>query len=249
MRQDFRDSIWQQIYHSDLRSRTNYRYSDLGFYLLSQLIEKQSQLPLNEFASRTFYQPLGLESMSFLPLEQHKAHHIVPSERDTYFRKRVIKGYVHDMGAAMLGGVSGHAGLFSNARDLAVLMEMLLQDGRYGGKQFLQAETIQMFTQRHPASTRRGIGFDMLELNEDNSPNFAVNASPRTFGHLGFTGTAVWSDPEHHITFVFLSNRTYPKMQNNKLYKMDIRPRVQSIIYRALEAGSDMEIIATRKAE
>lgn len=234
LREDFRDSIWQQIYDSDLRRTDGYRYSDLGFYLLSQVVERSSGLPINEFAKRHFYQPLGLRSTDYLPLETLTSHRIVPSEKDNYFRKTEIRGYVHDMGAAMLGGVSGHAGLFSNARELAILMEMLLREGNYGGQQLLDARTVRRFTRRHPKSTRRGIGFDMLELDESRPPNLAVEASRETFGHLGFTGTAVWSDPAHHLTFIFLSNRTYPSMKNNKLYELNTRPRVQSVVYRAM---------------
>jgi len=235
LRRDFQDSIWQQVYHSDLRRRTNYRYSDLGFYMLAQLVERRSGTSIDRFAEESFYKPMGLEHTSYRPLERFDLDQIPPTEEDNYFRGRRVQGYVHDMGAAMLDGVSGHAGLFSNARDLASLMQMLLQGGHYGGQQYLEPETIRQFTQRHPRSTRRGIGFDMLELDDDHSPNLATEASENTFGHLGFTGTAVWADPDEDIVYVFLSNRTYPSMNNNKLHKMDIRPRVQSLIYRALE--------------
>jgi CubicO group peptidase (beta-lactamase class C family) len=235
LRKDFQDSIWQQIYHSDLRRRTNYRYSDLGFYMLAQLVERRAGTSIDRFADQHFYQPMGLQHTTYRPLERFTADRIPPTEEDNYFRGRRVQGYVHDMGAAMLDGVSGHAGLFSNARELATLMQMLLQGGYYGGRQYLEPETIRQFTQRHPRSTRRGIGFDMLELDKDHSPNLAPEASENTFGHLGFTGTAVWADPDHDLVYVFLSNRTYPSMNNNKLYKMDIRPRVQSLIYRAME--------------
>lgn len=235
LRKDFQDSIWQQIYHSDLRRRTNYRYSDLGFYMLAQLVERRAGTSIDRFADQHFYQPMGLGHTSYRPLERFSADRIPPTEEDNYFRGRRVQGYVHDMGAAMLDGVSGHAGLFSNARELATLMQMLLQGGYYGGRQYLEPETIRQFTQRHPRSTRRGIGFDMLELDKDHSPNLAPEASENTFGHLGFTGTAVWADPDHDLVYVFLSNRTYPSMNNNKLHKMDIRPRVQSLIYRAME--------------
>jgi CubicO group peptidase (beta-lactamase class C family) len=238
LRHDYRDSIWQQIYHSDLRSSTDYRYSDLGFYLMAQLVERQSGLGLDEYMDRHFYQPMGLQNTSYLPLQKFEKDRIVPTERDNYFRKRTVHGYVHDMGAAMLGGVSGHAGLFSSARDLATLMQMLLQGGQYGGQQYLQPETITAFTMRHPRSTRRGIGFDLLDLNPNHTPNLATEASSNTFGHLGFTGTAVWVDPDQDLIYVFLSNRTYPNMNNNKLHKLNFRPRVQSVIYQALENKS-----------
>ena len=238
LRRDFRDSIWQQVYHSDLRSRTNYKYSDLGFYMLAQLVEHQTGTPIDRFVENEFYTPMGLRHTSYRPLEKYDAQSIVPTEQDRYFRKGLVHGHVHDMGAAMLGGVSGHAGLFSNARDLATIMQMLLQDGYYGGKQYLDPNTIHSFTKRHPKSTRRGIGFDMLELNPQRSPNLSTEASENTFGHLGFTGTAVWADPDKDIVYVFLSNRTYPNMNNNKLHKLDTRPRVQSVIYQALDHKS-----------
>ncbi|MEO0339297.1 MAG: glycoside hydrolase family 3 N-terminal domain-containing protein, partial [Bacteroidota bacterium] len=224
LRKDFQDSIWQQIIHSDLRSNTNYRYSDLGFYMLSEAVKRQTGQSIDQYAYETFYKPMGLEHTSYVPLEKFDKKQIVPTERDNYFRKTTIQGTVHDMGAAMLDGVSGHAGLFSNAKDLATLMQMLIQNGFYGGKRYLQAETIQQFTQRHPRSTRRGIGFDMLELDQNRDPNLSRDASVHTYGHLGFTGTAVWVDPVYDLVYVFLSNRTYPSMNNNKLYKLDIRP-------------------------
>lgn len=234
LRQDFVDSIWQQVYQSDLRTKTNYRYSDLGFYMLAQVIQRQTGSSIDQFVQDQFYKPMGLHRISYHPLEKYDLQSIAPSEQDNYFRRRLVRGYVHDMGAAMLGGVSGHAGLFSDARDLATLMQMLLQGGYYGGHQYLKAETIHSFAERHPRSTRRGIGFDMLELDPNRSPNLATEASPNTFGHLGFTGTAVWADPDNDIVYVFLSNRTFPHMNNNKLHKMDTRPRVQSVIYRAM---------------
>lgn len=242
LRQDFRDSIWQQIYQSDLRSNTNYRYSDLGFYLMAQLVERQSGMPLDQYMNQHFYLPMGLQNTSYLPLQKFKKDRIVPTERDNYFRKGTVHGHVHDMGAAMLGGVSGHAGLFSSAGDLAQLMQMLLQGGHYGGQQYLKGETITNFTMRHPRSSRRGIGFDLQELNPNQTANLASEASTNTFGHLGFTGTAVWADPDEDLIYIFLSNRTYPSMNNNKLHKLDIRPRVQSVIYRALEQGSKNQI-------
>ena len=138
------------------------------------------------------------------------------------------------MGAAMLGGVSGHAGLFSNANDLAKIFQMLLNGGQYGGRQYLQPATVQRFTTRYPTSTRRGIGFDTRETDPKAALNMSVLAGMRTFGHLGFTGTCVWADPDKNLIFIFLSNRTYPTMENNKLITGDFRPRLQSIVYRAM---------------
>lgn len=234
MRNDYVDSVWQQIIHSDLRSRINYRYSDLGFYLFAKLVERVSGLPIDEYVKKEFYEPLQMTSTTFNPWENISLNRIPPSESDRYFRRQDVRGYVHDMGAAMLGGVSGHAGLFSNAEELATLMQMLLQGGYYNKQRLLKPETIQAFTQRHTRSTRRGIGFDMLELDPTRSMNMSPLASSKTFGHLGFTGTCTWADPDNNIVFVFLSNRTYPTMNNYKLSKYDYRPRIQSIVYESL---------------
>ena len=236
LRNDMADTIRQQIVNSDLRSKRNYRYSDLGFYMIADLVEEVSGETIDQYVNHHFYEPLGLKSMSYKPWESYDdLYPVLPTEKDRYFRKQGIRAYVHDMGAAMLGGVSGHAGLFSNATDLAILMQCLLQEGSYGGQQFLEAKTIKQFTQRHERSSRRGIGFDMLELDDSKALNCSSLASERTFGHLGFTGTAVWVDPSHDLVYIFLSNRTYPSMRNYKLGKMNIRPRIQTEVYKAMK--------------
>lgn len=234
LRDDFPDSLWHQIRISPLRSNTNYKYSDLGFYLMADLVKTKTGKPLDKYVQETFYRPLGLQTAMYNPTKRFSTSRIPPTEEDNYFRAQRVQGYVHDMGAAMLGGVSGHAGLFANANDLAIIMQMLLNKGYYGGQRFLGTNTVQTFTTRHPDDTRRGIGFDMLQLDTSISPNLSRKASDRTFGHLGFTGTCVWADPEHNIVYVFLSNRTYPTMNNRKFGRMDIRPRVQGAIYDAL---------------
>ncbi len=233
LRTDFVDSIWFQIQTSELRGRTDYRYSDLGFYWLGELVKRVSGRPLDQYVDEEFYRPLGLQSMRFNPWGSLPREMIVPTEEDRYFRRSRLQGYVHDMGAAMLGGVSGHAGLFSDMNDLAILMQMLMQEGYYGGQRYFQPETVRLFTQRHERSSRRGLGFDLLELNEQRSINLSTRASVRTFGHLGFTGTCTWADPETGILYVFLSNRTFPSMHNYKLVELDTRPRIQDLIYRS----------------
>lgn len=241
LREDYQDSIRSQINDSNLRQNNNYRYSDLGFYLLADLVRRVSGQSIDQYARETFYEPLGLKTATYNPWRSFPLDRIPPSENDRYFRRRVVHGYVHDMGAAMLGGVSGHAGLFSNATDLAVLLQMLLQDGYYDGKRYLQPATVKRFTSRHPRSTRRGIGFDMLELDRSREPNLSTLASAKTFGHLGFTGISAWADPEYDLVYIFLSNRTYPSMHNYKLVKMDIRPRIQSTVYRSMAAFQNPE--------
>ena len=237
MIESFKDSIWQQIYDSELRSRSGYKYSDLAFYLVADAIQNITQQRIDKYADETFYQKLGLTTMTYNPLEKFSKSRIPPSEDDKYWRHKRVQGYVHDMGAAMLDGVSGHAGLFSNANDLAVLMQMLLNEGYYGGERYLTPETIRLFTNRHQADTRRGIGFDMKELNSSRSMNMSEKASPSTFGHLGFTGTCVWVDPAHNLTYIFLANRTFPSYRRRKNIwgNENFRPRIQSVIYDALK--------------
>lgn len=229
----FVDSIWHQIYASELRPNTSYKYSDLGFYLLGQTVEELTGMPLDEYVEKTFYKPLHLRTATFNPKKKFSADRIVPSERDRYWRQQVVLGHVHDMGAAMLGGVSGHAGLFANAQDLAGIMQLFLQKGQYAQQSWIAPGTLDAFTTRFPGETRRGIGFDMMQLDPNQNMNLSPKASAQTFGHLGFTGTAAWVDPVDNLVFIFLSNRTYPSMHNYKLNKLDIRPSIQGIVYDA----------------
>ncbi len=235
LRSDYPDTIWRKIFSSSLRDNTNYRYSDLAFYILNKTIKNISNYNVDGYAEMNIYKPLGLRKTLFNPYRVFDRTKIPPTEFDQYWRNEVVQGTVHDMGAAMLGGVSGHAGLFSNSLELSIMMQMLLNNGYYGGQQFIQPKTIDYYTQRHWRSSRRGIGFDMKELNPDKSQNMSEKASRNTFGHLGFTGTAAFADPDHDIIFIFLSNRTYPSMNNNKLGKGDYRPKIQSVIYDAME--------------
>jgi len=234
MNKSYVDTIWKRIHDSELRSRVEYKYSDLGMIMFSKMVNDVAGKPLNTYAEEEFYAPLGLESVGYLPLKKHDKNRIVPSEKDGYFRGQVLKGHVHDMGAAMLGGVSGHAGLFGNAEDLAVIFQMLLNGGEYGGIRYLQPSTVDLFTNRHPSATRRGIGFDMKQTDPHETPNIAKSAPASTFGHLGFTGISAWADKDNQLIYIFLSNRTYPSMNNFKLGKEDIRPRIQEKIYEAL---------------
>lgn len=234
MREDYLDTIWQRIHQSPLRENNDYKYSDLGFYLIAQIVERLTQTTLDEYVNHYFYKPMGLQNIAYQPWNKFDINRIPPSEKDNYFRVQPVQGYVHDMGAAMLGGISGHAGLFSNAKDLAVVFQMLLNDGYYGGRQYLKSSTIALFTTRHKADDRRGLGFDMKQLDKDEVLNMSEKASKFTFGHLGFTGTCVWADPTHNLVFVVLTNRTWPSMKNYKWGKNEYRPRIQSVIYDAL---------------
>jgi beta-glucosidase-like glycosyl hydrolase/CubicO group peptidase (beta-lactamase class C family) len=234
LKTNYKDSIWTKVFKSGMRKSKSYKYSDLGFLLTQKVVEGISGQKLDDYTLTQFYQPLGLRYTRFKPLEHVPQSHIAPSEIDDYFRMSVIRGTVHDMAAAMLGGVAGHAGLFSTAKETTVIMQMLLNGGSYGGYQFFSPETVKLFTTRQMGSTRRGLGFDMKELNESKMESTSELASDLTFGHTGFTGGVTFADPEHQIIFTFLTNRTYPNMSNNTLHTRKFRPKMQSVIYKAL---------------
>ncbi len=234
----YRDSIMGEIAESKLLKRKKYRYSDLGFIMLRYIVEKQSGTTLDRYVDSVFYRPLGLQRIGFKPLEKFDISEIVPTEDDKYFRHQLLQGYVHDQAAAMLGGVSGHAGLFSNAFDLAVLAQMLLQNGSYGDQEFIDSTILEDYTrQQFPLNNnRRGLGFDKPLPNPIEGGPTCPYASYLSYGHSGFTGTYFWVDPKYQLVYIFLSNRVYPDAENNKLIKMDIRTRIQEVIYRAIGA-------------
>lgn len=237
LRSDYRDTIYRKILDSPLRSSRNYLYSDMGFYLIARIVENLSGRRLDQFVEEEIYRPLGMEHTRFQAYKYFPVEDIPPTEEDNYFRMNTVRGYVHDMGAAMLDGISGHAGLFSNARDLAVFFQMLLNGGKYGDIQIFQPSTIREFTTRHPLDKRRGIGFDMKKLNApDSKVNTAPLASNEVFGHYGFTGTAVWADPAYDLIYIFLSNRTYPNYPNrpNLLSLHNYRSNIQNAIYESM---------------
>jgi beta-N-acetylhexosaminidase len=235
LKTDYKRDILTEIYDSEVYETRKYRYSDIGFYLLNEIVNQAAGTSLDNYVGEKIYKELGLKTMSFNPWEKFAKERMVPSEEDRYFRFKRIQGYVHDMGAAMLGGVAGHAGLFSNAEDLAVLYQMLLNKGYYGGRQFLSPQTVREFTTRCGDCSRRGLGFDMKQMDPTRESNLPDAAAPGTFGHLGFTGTCVWADPEENLVYVFLSNRTYPSMRNYKINKLEIRERIHAAIYDAIE--------------
>lgn len=235
MRSDYPDTIYKIINDSDLRSQKKYKYSDLGYYYMKQVIERLSGESLDIYTMKHFYKPLGLQTMGFLPRKRIEIDRLVPTEYDMAFRKQLIQGDVHDPGAAMIGGVGGHAGLFSNASDLAVMMQLFLNEGEYGGKRYVSEETIKEFIkcQFCKNGNRRGIGFDKPEPDGNGGPTCDC-VSYLSFGHSGFTGTIAWADPEQNIVYVFLSNRVYPDQENRKLLKMDVRTNIQQAIYDAI---------------
>ena len=232
---NYKDSIYKYIKDADQRQRIGYKYSDLGYYLFKEALEKQYQKPLNKLVDQEFYQSLGANRTTFLPLQKFSKNNIVPTEKDTYYRNQLVHGYVHDMGAAMLGGVGGHAGLFANANDVAKIMQMYLQKGFYGGKRYLKTETINKFNHRYfsKQKVRRGLGFDKPQLNPKVKATCGC-VSDESFGHSGFTGTYTWADPKSEIVYVFLSNRIYPTMKNRGLIKSNARTKIQQIIQDAI---------------
>jgi CubicO group peptidase (beta-lactamase class C family) len=239
IRKDYPDSVYRAIMDAPLRPTRDYKYSDMGFYLLRRIIEKVIGEPMEETLSASFYKPLGLSTTGFLPRKRFPASRIMPTEYDTIFRKQLIRGDVHDPGAAMLGGVSGHAGLFSDAADLAVLLQLFLNNGEYGGKQYFLPSTIKEFTRvQFPANgNRRALGFDKPTLNAMSDGPSCKSVSPKSFGHSGFTGTYIWADPENRLSYIFLSNRVYPDASNEKIVAMNIRTRIHQAMYDILEAA------------
>jgi beta-glucosidase-like glycosyl hydrolase/CubicO group peptidase (beta-lactamase class C family) len=242
-RTDMEDSIYDIIKESELRKRYRYKYSDLPYYILKKFLEEFYGSQLENLVQRDFYKPLGANFTTFLPLEKFKRDKIPPTEEDTIFRKQIIHGFVHDQGAALLGGVSGHAGLFSNSNDIAKIMQMYLWKGYYGGKRYLKSETIDLFNTCHfcEDDVRRGVGFDKPQLG-DIGPTCGC-VSMLSFGHSGFTGTFTWADPEKEIVYVFLSNRTYPDANNTRIIKSNLRSNIQQIIYDAINQYRFYEII------
>ncbi len=234
LRSDYKDSIIQKIIDSDLTKTKKYLYSDFTFIILKEYLEYSSKKTLDDLAYQNIFYPLGAYNTSYNPLNHFNLDRIIPSEKDNYFRYQTLQGYVHDMAAAMQGGVAGHAGVFSNALDVAKIMQMFLQYGKYGGHEFFKKETFEIFNTCYfcEQNNRRGLGFDKPQLGSS-GPTCGC-ASMTSFGHTGFTGTMTWADPEKEIVYVFLSNRTYPNSKDNKLSKSNLRENIQQIIYDAI---------------
>ncbi|MDQ3073336.1 MAG: serine hydrolase, partial [Bacteroidota bacterium] len=237
-----RDSIYRIINQSELEGRGKFRYSDLGFIYIQKVIENVTGMPLEMYVEKAFYAPLGLTTMTYLPRNKFPLDRIIPTENDIYFRRQLIHGDVHDPAAAMMGGVAGHAGLFSNAYDLAILMQMMLNKGSYGGVQFLKPETITFFVAQQYEGNRKGLGWDKPPVDLHNGSPASKYASALTYGHTGFTGTCVWADPKEELIFIFLSNRVYPSAENNKLAKLNIRTDIHDLIYLSI-VGNDGNMV------
>jgi CubicO group peptidase (beta-lactamase class C family) len=236
LRNDWNDTIFNRILKSKLGPPDKYVYSDNDFIFLGKIVEALSGMTLDEYVQKNFYHKIGMTTTGFKPRSRFAKDQTVPTETEKNFRRQTMQGDVHDEGASLFGGVAGHAGLFSDAYDLAMLYQMLENGGTFNGERYLKAETIKYFTAYHSTVSRRGLGFDKPE--KDNAtrkePYPASSVSPETFGHTGFTGTCVWVDPKHDLVYIFLSNRVYPTRDNNKLSQMLIRGKIQDAIYHAL---------------
>lgn len=231
----FKDVMWPKMINSPIKTRGSYVYSDISMYVMKEISERLSGIPLDQYVQDNFYKPLGMQTAGFLPRNRFERNQIVPTEQDTYFRKTLLQGYVHDQGAALAGGVSGHAGLFASANDVAIIYQMLLNKGSYGGEQYFKPQTVDMFTTRQSDVSRRGLGFDRWD--PDLSKKYPSElASAQTYGHTGYTGTCIWVDPSRGLVYVFLSNRVNPAV-SDKLINMRIRGRIQDVINKAIDKG------------
>jgi beta-glucosidase-like glycosyl hydrolase/CubicO group peptidase (beta-lactamase class C family) len=231
-----RDTILDWIRNLKLEGAGSMKYSDLGYYLIQQTAEKITGKPLDAFVEEWFYAPMGLHSMGYRPLERFEIQQIAPTERETTFRKQLIHGHVHDPGAALMGGVAGHAGLFSDAYDLARLMHMFNRGGCYADAQWISPATLEAWTSpvsKDVAKNRKGVGFDRPTPKHISGPTCS-EVSSKSFGHTGFTGTIAWADPEHDLVYIFLSNRVYPTAENKLLLQRNVRTEIQRTIYRSL---------------
>lgn len=239
--QNYSDTIITAIANSTLLKRKRYMYSCLNFMLLKELVEKETKMNMDAFLQNNFYNRLGMDRTAYNPLNKFTKEEIVPTEKDDFLRKQVLRGYVHDEGAAFMGGVSGNSGLFSDANDIAKLCQMFLNDGSYGGEQYLSKRTCALFTQTRSAISRRGLGFDKPEGRTNKSSPCSPSAPLSVYGHTGFTGTCFWLDPDNNIIFIFLSNRVYPTRVSKGLTELAIRPRIQEEIYHAIGKNKKSE--------
>jgi beta-N-acetylhexosaminidase len=239
LRNDWKDTMNLRIAQSLLGPR-KYVYSDNDFIFMGEIVGAITGMTLDEYVKKTYYDPLGMTSSGFKPRERFPLGRIAPTALEPIFRHQLIRGDVHDPGSAMFGGVAGHAGLFSDAYDLAVLEQMLLDNGSFDGRTYLRKSTIDYFTAYHSDISRRGLGFDKPE--KDNAklkqPYPCLSASPETFGHTGFTGTCIWVDPKYDLIFIFLSNRVNPVENNPRLSGLSIRGRIQETVYQAMGVGA-----------
>ncbi len=230
------DTVFRTITKTKINEKKKYRYSDLGFYFGKEIIELITNIPIEDYVQNLFYKRLGLVTTTYLPREKFGLQRIVPTENDKLFRQQLVHGDVHDPGAAMMGGIGGHAGLFSNANDLGKIMQMYMNWGKYGGEFYLKTDVVKEFstTQFAQNDNRRAIGFDKPTMDGSSGPTCS-GISNKSFGHSGFTGTLAWADPDKELVYVFLSNRIHPNANNKKLINTGVRTRIMKVIYNAIE--------------
>lgn len=229
------DTIVQRIVDSKLRAKKSYLYSCLNFMLLKEAVEGVAKTDLNTFLQDNFYKKLGASTTTYNPLTKFDKEDIVPTEQDDFLRKQLLQGYVHDEGAAFMGGISGNAGLFSDANDLAKLFQMWLNKGIYGDEEYLSKKTVDLFTLTKSPNSRRGLGFDKPDMFSSKASPTSPSSPASVYGHTGFTGTCFWVDPDNNLIYIFLSNRVNPSRTSKELMKLNIRPRIQEVIYNAIK--------------
>jgi len=228
----YRDVMWPEMLNSAVKPIGNYVYSDISMYVMKEVSEHETSTPMQDYVQKILYKPIGMKTAGYLPRDRFKKEQIVPTQQDTAFRKVLLQGYVHDEGAAMAGGVAGHAGLFASANDLAIYGQMRLNRGEYGGVQYYRPQTIDLFTSKQSKTSRRGLGFDRYDPKKGaDYPSKLAN--PSVYGHTGYTGTCIWIDPTNQLIYIFLSNRVHPQV-STKIYDLNVRSRIQDIIYETI---------------
>ena len=228
----YKNVMWPEMLKSAVKPVGNYVYSDISMYVMKEVVEEVSHTPLENYVADFLYKPIGMKTAGYNPRNRFEKDRIVPTEDDRVFRKELLQGYVHDQGAAMAGGVAGHAGLFATANDLAIYGQLLLNRGEYGGVRYFQGATVDLFTSRQSQRSRRGLGFDRYDPESKSGyPSRLANSS--VYGHTGYTGTCIWVDPKNQLVYIFLSNRVHPEV-TNKLSELNIRGRIQDAIYETI---------------
>lgn len=228
----YRDVMWPQMLQSAIKPVGNYVYSDISMYILKEIAERVSSTPLDEYVTNFLYKSIGMQRAGYTPRLNFDQDIIVPTQNDTSFRKTLLHGFVHDEGAAMAGGIAGHAGLFGSANDLAIFGQMLLNQGTYGGVQYFRPSTVNLFTSNQSKNSRRGLGFDRYDPHSKTGyPSALANNS--VYGHTGYTGTCIWVDPQNQLVYIFLSNRVHPQV-SSKLGELNVRGRIQDAIYETI---------------
>ena len=228
----YRDVMWPEMLQSAVKPIGNYVYSDISMYVMKEISEHETSTPMQDYIQELLYKPIGMKTAGYLPRDRFDKDQIVPTQQDTAFRKVLLQGYVHDEGAAMAGGVAGHAGLFASANDLAIYGQLLLNRGEYGGVRYFKSETIDLFTSKQSKTSRRGLGFDRYEPKQGaDYPSKLAGTS--VYGHTGYTGTCIWIDPSNQFIYIFLSNRVHPQV-STKIYDLNVRSRIQDVIYETI---------------